>query len=72
MGGRIGHRMLNLRVVDGSMNNPIGMKKAFIREVVGNMLCVITFYTGYLLIIFDKKKQGLHDKVANTYIIHKR
>jgi len=72
MGGRVGHRLLKLRVVSGNMNEPIGLRKAFVGEVIGNILCVFTLYIGYLLIIFDPKKQGLHDKVANTYVIHEK
>jgi len=72
MGGRTGHRLLKLRVVDENMKDPIGLRKAFVREFIGNILCVFTLYIGYLLIIFDPKKQGLHDKVANTYVIHEK
>ena len=35
------------------------------------LLSMITLGIGYLMIGFTEKKQGLHDKVADTYVIYK-
>ena len=34
-------------------------------------LSMITFFIGYLMIIFTKKKQGLHDMIANCLVINR-
>jgi len=42
---------------------------AFLREVVGKFLSKLIFGIGYLMVAFDPRKQGLHDKIADTYVI---
>ncbi len=43
--------------------------RAFLREVVGKFLSGILLCIGYLMVAFDSQKQGLHDKIADTYVI---
>jgi uncharacterized RDD family membrane protein YckC len=50
---------------DGS---PIDFRKAFFRWL-GYFLCVATLYFGYVWVAFDKRKQGLHDKVCKTIVV---
>lgn len=47
----------------------IGLGKAFYREVVCKFISAIIFYIGYLMVAFDEKKQGLHDRMAETYVV---
>lgn len=47
----------------------IGYGRAFIRETLGKFLSFVIFGIGYLMIAFDGQKQGLHDKLADTYVI---
>ncbi len=47
----------------------IGYPRAFLREVVGKFLSKLIFGIGYLMVAFDPRKQGLHDKIADTYVI---
>ena len=47
----------------------IGYGRAFLREVPGKFLSGILFGIGYLMVAFDEKKQGLHDRIADTYVI---
>jgi uncharacterized RDD family membrane protein YckC len=35
------------------------------------MLSGMILYIGYIMVGFDEKKQGLHDKIANTYVFYK-
>jgi uncharacterized RDD family membrane protein YckC len=35
------------------------------------MLSGMILYIGYIMVGFDEKKQGLHDKIANTYVFFK-
>lgn len=67
-GATPGKMATKLKVVgtDGIM--PIGYGGAFIRYI-GKMISGIVLALGYLWIIFDKDKQGWHDKIANTYVI---
>ncbi|MFQ5987264.1 MAG: RDD family protein [Dehalococcoidia bacterium] len=36
---------------------------------LGYIVCALTLGIGFLIIAFDDRKQGLHDKIANTYVI---
>lgn len=51
-------------------NEKIDFGTAIIREIIGKILDVITILLGFVLIAFDSKKQGLHDKIAKTYVIY--
>jgi uncharacterized RDD family membrane protein YckC len=33
------------------------------------ILCILTLFLGFIVIAFDAKKQGLHDKIADTYVV---
>ena len=61
-----GKMLLGLQVVsaDGA---PISFGTAFLRAV-GYFVSNI-FYLGFIWIVFDKKKQGWHDKIAGTVVI---
>jgi len=67
-GQTLGKMALRIRVIrtDGSS---IGYGKAFVREVIGKFISSILLMIGYLLVAFDAKKQGLHDKMAGTYVV---
>ncbi len=43
--------------------------KAALREILGKFVSGILLGIGYLMVAFDSQKQGLHDKIANTYVI---
>ena len=43
--------------------------RAFFREVLGKFVSGIILGIGYLMVAFDGQKQGLHDKIADTYVI---
>lgn len=47
----------------------IGYGRAFLREVPGKFLSALILGIGFLMIAFDAQKQGLHDKIADTYVI---
>ncbi len=63
-----GKMALRIKVIrtDGSQ---IGYGRAALREVLGKFISGILLGIGYLMIIFDSQKQGLHDKIADTYVI---
>ena len=67
-GQTVGKMALRLKVIrtDGT---PVGYGRAFLREIVGKFLSGLLLGIGYLMVLFDRQKQGLHDKIADTYVI---
>jgi uncharacterized RDD family membrane protein YckC len=66
--GTLGKLIVQIKVSD-SNGNKISFQKAIIRN-----LCKIVssiFFIGFISTLFDKKYQGFHDKIANTYVIDK-
>lgn len=65
-----GKFILGLRIVDANGKNitPLGAILRYLGYIVSGIVIGI----GFLWIGFDKKKQGWHDKIAKTYVIHKR
>jgi predicted Zn finger-like uncharacterized protein len=47
----------------------VGYVRALLREVVGKFLSKLILGIGYLMVAIDSRKQGLHDKIADTYVI---
>jgi uncharacterized RDD family membrane protein YckC len=47
----------------------IGFGAAIFREVIGKFISTLLFLTGYVMVGFDEQHQGLHDKIADTYVI---
>ncbi len=68
-GETIGMRLLRLRVIDANSGAPIGYGRATIRLLmtfVNTWAC----YIGWIWVAFDPRKQGWHDKVANSVVVH--
>ena len=63
-----GKMALRIKVIhtDGS---DIGYGKAAFREVVAKFISGIILCIGYLMVAFDEQKQGLHDRMSDTYVI---
>lgn len=68
--GSIGKRLLGLRVTD-KLGKSIGFWRASGRYWA-KFLSLFTFYIGFIMIAFTKRKQGLHDKVANCLVVRPR
>jgi uncharacterized RDD family membrane protein YckC len=62
-----GKMALRIRILrtDGS---PISLGQAFLRYL-GYIISAIILLIGYLMIAFDRRKQGLHDKIADTFVV---
>jgi uncharacterized RDD family membrane protein YckC len=43
----------------------------FFREVVGRVIVTATFGLGYLWAAFDPRKQGWHDRIADTVVLRR-
>ena len=65
----IGKKALGLKVVttDGQ---PISFGQATGRYF-GKILSTLILFIGYLMMLWDDKKQTLHDKMANTLVVKK-
>jgi uncharacterized RDD family membrane protein YckC len=66
--GTPGMRALNIKICDYDYQR-VSFLKATGRHFAAEIISGLTFGIGYLIIVFSKKKQALHDKVAHTYII---
>lgn len=66
--GTPGKLLVGCQVVDASTGDPVTFKQGLIRYL-GYFVSVMTFGLGFLWIIWDKKKQGFHDKLANTVVV---
>jgi len=70
-GGTIGKHILGIKVVKVENMEVIGMGTALLRETIGKFLSSVILNIGYLMILWDKRKQALHDKVVDTIVIKK-
>jgi uncharacterized RDD family membrane protein YckC len=67
-GSTLGMRVFKLQVVDADTGAPIGISRAIIRwlmTIVNSWAC----YIGWIWVAFDARKQGWHDKVANSVVL---
>jgi uncharacterized RDD family membrane protein YckC len=49
-------------------SSPVTWKCAFLRYL-GCIVSTIILFIGFIWIAFDSRKQGLHDKIADTYVV---
>lgn len=63
-----GKMALRIKVIR-TTGEEISYGRAFVREVPGKFLSGILLGIGYLMAAFDDQKQGLHDRIADTYVI---
>ena len=68
MGSTRGMRFFRLAVVDAETGQPIGFSRAGVRYL-GYVISVLPCYIGLIWAAFDPRKQGWHDKIANTLVI---
>ncbi|MBI4039941.1 RDD family protein [Candidatus Daviesbacteria bacterium] len=68
-GQTIGKKLFDIRVGDDQGKVP-ELSNIVIRETIGKLLSQLVFGLGYLWVIWDKSKQGWHDKLAKTYVYH--
>lgn len=68
--GTYGKVLMGLKVTDES-GLPISAGRAVVRNL-SKLICVATLGLGYAAGFFDKRQQGLHDKIAGTMVIKDR
>ncbi len=64
-----GKSIMKIKVVRINSTEEVGFVGAFLRELVGKTVSSIVFALGYLSILWDKNKQGWHDKIAGTIVV---
>lgn len=68
-GATPGKKLLNIKIVDAQTLKDISNKQAITRSL-GYIPSTLLFGLGFLMIIFKKNKQSLHDILANTVVIY--
>jgi uncharacterized RDD family membrane protein YckC len=63
-----GMRMMRLQVVTYS-GGPVHFARALVR-LVGLVLAIIPLCAGFVPVLFDDRRRGLHDWLARTLVIH--
>jgi len=66
-GQTLGYMILGIKVIRTD-SSTLDWWHAMVRFGAG-ILCVLTLFAGFIMIAFDSKKQGLHDKIADTYVV---
>jgi len=67
-GGTPGKYALSARVVDADSGEPLTTGRALLRYV-GYYLSIAPLFIGLLWVAFDRRKQGWHDKIANSVVV---
>jgi uncharacterized RDD family membrane protein YckC len=63
----LGKIAMGIKVVNKN-NQPLDFSKALLRNL-SKLLSAFILGIGYIMIIFDDRKQGLHDKIADTFVV---
>ncbi len=66
-GQTLGKMVMNIKVLRGDGSN-ITIGYALLRYL-GYIVCVLMLGAGFLWIAFDSRKQGIHDKIADTVVV---
>ena len=67
--GTLGKMIMKIKVVNSS-GNKLSILNALGRQL-GKIVSGLIVGIGYIMILFTKNKQGLHDKFAKTYVVAK-
>lgn len=64
-----GKLLMGCHIVDADTLQPVSRKQAIIR-LAGYFISALPLYLGFVWAAFDKRKQGLHDKLAKTLVLY--
>lgn len=65
--GTVGKQAMNITITDHN-GNRISFARATNR-LAGKIMASLPFFAGFLPILFSKKRQGIHDRIAKTLVI---
>ncbi|WP_069472455.1 RDD family protein [Candidatus Marithrix sp. Canyon 246] len=63
-----GKLIVDSEIVDADTGKPIDLQQAMLRSIA-YIISLIPLGLGFLWILWDKRKQGWHDKIAGTVVI---
>lgn len=66
-GQTVGKAAMSIKIIRTD-SSPLDLRTAFIR-FLGSLLCTAMLGIGFIIIAFDSRKQGLHDRIADTYVV---
>lgn len=69
LGATPGKILLDCRVVDAKTLKTLSLRTAIIRAGA-YIISALPVYLGFIWMAIDKRKQGLHDKLAGTLVLH--
>ena len=67
-GQTLGKMALGIMVVDAN-GGKLTIGKVILRETIGKFVSFVTLFIGFIIVRFDAKNQGFHDKIASSYVI---
>ena len=66
-GQTVGKISLGIKIIRTD-SSPLDLRYSIIR-FLGSMLCFATLGIGFIIVAFDSHKQGMHDRMADTYVV---
>jgi len=61
--------LIGIKVIDRNGKIP-DLSTSLKRKVFGKTLSGLLLGIGFIIVIFDKEKQVLHNKIASTYVVY--
>ncbi len=71
-GQTLGKKIVGVRVINASFQPKLDFTSVLVRETAGKLLGVALLGAGLLMIVFDQRKRGLHDRIAGTQVVSYR
>jgi uncharacterized RDD family membrane protein YckC len=70
-GQSLGKRLLGIRIITVDQRRPT-TKQIALRHLLGYPISSAAFALGFLWLLWDRRQQGWHDKLAGTLVVRKR
>jgi len=67
LGQTVGKMSIGIKIIRTD-SSPLDARAAFVR-FLGSLLSTASLGIGFIMIAFDSRKQGLHDRIADTYVV---
>ena len=64
-----GARVMGVRVLRADGEEPVRLAGALVR-LAGMLLAALPLFAGFLLILIDDRRRGLHDRLARTVVLY--
>jgi len=69
VGATPGKQVLGLKVIDNDLRPNVAWHRAILR-FIGYFISAIPFFMGFWWVLFDKRRESWHDKLAKTNVIY--